>query len=86
MVSSCLRSVACRQKETGSYYYMKLDEYDMITLCIDRVEDRTRGGYYLNWILDGGVGRGRLSAHAPFLSNHTAGRINSQLINNCSLR
>jgi hypothetical protein len=32
---------------------MKLDEYDMITLCIDRVEDRTRGGYYLNWILDG---------------------------------
>ena len=28
--------------------------YDMITLCIDRVEDRTRGGYYLNWILDGG--------------------------------
>ena len=46
--------MACRQKETGSYHYMKLDEYDMTTLCIDRVEDRTRGGYYLNWILDGG--------------------------------
>ena len=33
MVSSHLRSVACRQKETGSYYYMKLDDYDMVTLC-----------------------------------------------------
>ena len=33
MVSSHLRSVACQQKETGSYYYMKLDEYDMVTLC-----------------------------------------------------
>ena len=33
MVSSHLRSVACQQKETGSYYYMKLNEYDMVTLC-----------------------------------------------------
>ena len=38
-----------RQKETGSYY-LKLDWCDMVTLCIDRVEDRSRGSYYLNWI------------------------------------
>jgi hypothetical protein len=31
MVSSHL--LACQQKEMGSYYYMKLDEYDMVTLC-----------------------------------------------------
>ena len=32
--------MARRQKETGIYYYLKLDGNDMATLCIDRVEDR----------------------------------------------
>jgi hypothetical protein len=41
---------------------------------------------YISWWTTTTVERGRLSAHAPLLSNHTDGRINSQLIDNSSLR
>ena len=47
MVSSRSRSVAHRHKETGSYYYLKSDGYDMVTLCIDRVEDIARRDQFI---------------------------------------